>query len=62
MIGLGENGWGHYRGGLYIPFEVRHLVHWPSIINAAVLMGNIFVVSFLAYQLSRRHRYNIARQ
>ena len=61
-----DRAWGEWlgalSGGLYIPFEIGHLVHRPSIINAAVLTANIFVVSFLAYQLSRRRRHDIARQ
>jgi uncharacterized membrane protein (DUF2068 family) len=61
-----DRAWGEWlaalSGGLYIPFEIGHLVHRPSIINAAVFAGNIFVVSFLAYQLSRRRKHDIARQ
>jgi uncharacterized membrane protein (DUF2068 family) len=60
-----DRAWGEWLGallgGLYIPFEIGHLVHRPSIINAAVLTGNIFVVGFLAYQLSRRRKHDIAR-
>ncbi|MDB5815393.1 MAG: hypothetical protein JWM03_1629 [Rhodocyclales bacterium] len=41
-------------GGLYIPFELIHFVHRTSFINAAVLLGNVLVVSLLAYQLWRR--------
>jgi uncharacterized membrane protein (DUF2068 family) len=41
-------------GGLYVPFEFRHLLSHPSWINGAVLAGNLFVVSLLAYQLWRR--------
>lgn len=61
-----DRAWGEWlgalSGGLYIPFEIGHLVHRPSIVNAAVLTGNIFVVGFLAYQLSRRRKDGIARQ
>ncbi|HEX5126830.1 MAG TPA: DUF2127 domain-containing protein [Rhodocyclaceae bacterium] len=50
--------WGEWlgalSGGLYIPFEVLHLVHRPSLISALVLIGNVFVVGFLAYELWRR--------
>ena len=50
--------WGEWlgalSGGLYIPFEFHHLMHRPSLISAAVLVGNLFVVGFLAYQLWRR--------
>ena len=55
-----DRAWGEWlgalSGGLYIPFEIGHLSARPSIISAAVLAGNIFVVGFLAYQLSRRRR------
>ncbi len=61
-----DRAWGEWlgalSGGLYIPFEIGHLVYRPSVINAAVLTGNILVVSFLAYQLSRRRKHDIARQ
>ncbi len=61
-----DRAWGEWlgalSGGLYIPFEIGHLVHRPSIINAAVLTANVFVVSFLAYQLSRRRKGDIVRQ
>ena len=61
-----DRAWGEWlgalSGGLYIPFEIGHLVHRPSIINAAVLTGNIFVVGFLAYQLSRRRKHEAVHQ
>ena len=43
-------------GVLYIPFEVHHLLYRPSLINAAVLASNAFVVGFMTYQLWRRRR------
>ncbi|HKA44971.1 MAG TPA: DUF2127 domain-containing protein [Burkholderiales bacterium] len=53
-----ETAWGEWlgalSGALYVPFEIRHLMHRPSIISAAVLAGNLFVVGFLAFQLWRR--------
>ena len=53
-----ERAWGEWLGalsaGIYIPFEVRHLMHRPSIVSAAVLAANVFVVVFLAFQLWRR--------
>lgn len=45
---------GSLSGGLYIPFEIGHLMHRPSLISALVLAGNVFVVGFLAFQLWRR--------
>jgi len=41
-------------GGLYIPLELRHLLHQPSITSGAVLTGNVFVVGLLAYHLWQR--------
>lgn len=61
-----DRAWGEWlgalSGGLYIPFEIGHLMHRPSVINAAVLAGNVFVVGFLVYQLSRRRRNDTSRQ
>ena len=55
-----DRAWGEWlgalSGGLYIPFEIGHLMHRPSVISAGVLAGNVFVVSFLAFQLWRRHK------
>jgi uncharacterized membrane protein (DUF2068 family) len=41
-------------GALYIPLEVAHLLHRPGLINAAVLLANIGIVCFMAFQLYRR--------
>ena len=53
-----DRAWGEWlgalSGGLYIPFEIGHLMHRPSVISAIVLAGNVFVVSFLVFQLWRR--------
>jgi uncharacterized membrane protein (DUF2068 family) len=61
-----DRTWGEWlgalAGGIYIPFEIGHLAQRPSIINAAVLAGNIFVVGFLVYRLSRKRKENIARR
>ena len=47
--------WGEWlgtlSGGLYIPFEISHLMHRPSVISAVVLAGNVFVVGFLVFRL-----------
>jgi len=55
-----DRAWGEWlgaiSGGLYIPFEIGHLIHRPSVIGAVVLAGNIFVVSFLVFQLWRRRK------
>ena len=47
---------GALSGGLYVPFELRHLLHQPSFISAAVLAGNILVVAVLGHQLWLRRR------
>ena len=55
-----DRAWGEWlgalSGGLYIPFELRHLELRPGWINAAVLTGNVFVVVFLVYRLWLRRR------
>jgi uncharacterized membrane protein (DUF2068 family) len=41
---------------LYIPLETAHLVHRTTLVNAGVLLANISIVSFMAFQLwQRRH-------
>ena len=57
-----QRTWGQWlgalSGGLYIPFEVRHLMHTPSVIGALVLAGNLLVVGYLALLVWRgRHRH-----
>jgi uncharacterized membrane protein (DUF2068 family) len=48
---------GALSGGLYVPFEFAHLMHRPSVITGVVLVVNVFLVGFLAFQLwQRRHR------
>ncbi|ABM35704.1 DUF2127 domain-containing protein [Polaromonas naphthalenivorans] len=53
-----ERAWGALlgalSGGIYIPFEWRHLLHRPSLISAGVLAVNVLIVVFLAYRLWRR--------
>ena len=45
---------GMLSGGIYIPFELRHLWHQPTWISATILVLNLAIVAFLAYQLRRR--------
>jgi uncharacterized membrane protein (DUF2068 family) len=45
---------GALSGALYIPLEVAHLMHRPTLINAGVLLANVLMVGFLAFQLWRR--------
>lgn len=53
-----EKAWAEWlaalSGAIYIPLEVAHLVHRPSLINAGVLLANIGVVGFMTFQLYRR--------
>jgi uncharacterized membrane protein (DUF2068 family) len=61
-----DRSWGEWlgalSGGLYIPFEISHLMHRLSLISALVLASNIFMVGFLVFYLWRRHQGNIMRQ
>lgn len=56
-IWLGS-AWGEWlaalSGGLYIPFELKHLINDPSFISAAVLLFNCGIVAFMAMQLMAR--------
>jgi uncharacterized membrane protein (DUF2068 family) len=55
------HSWGEWLGALsgavYVPFEVRHLLHTPTFSSAAVLLLNLAVVAFLGWELwSERQR------
>ena len=47
---------GALSGALYIPLEIAHLMHRPTLINASVLLANILMVGFLTFQLWSRMR------
>ena len=52
--------WGEYlgalSGGVYIPFELLHLIHAPSLMNAFIVLLNVAIVGYLVYVLwLRRH-------
>ena len=53
-----EKAWGEWlgalSGGLYIPFELRHLWHSPTTLSTAVLALNVLIVGFLAQRLWQR--------
>ncbi|MDY7579640.1 DUF2127 domain-containing protein [Herbaspirillum sp. RTI4] len=51
---------GAVSGALYIPLEIRHLLLHTTWMNAAVLLGNIFVVLYLLLELRRRHQHHVA--
>jgi len=52
-----ERRWGEWlgalSGALYVPFELRHLLHSPTWESALVLAGNLAIVAYLAWQLRR---------
>jgi uncharacterized membrane protein (DUF2068 family) len=52
-----ERRWGEWLGALsgvlYVPFELRHLLHSPTWESGAVLAGNLAIVAYLALQLRR---------
>lgn len=60
-----ERPWGEWlgalSGALYVPFELRHLIHSPTLATAAVVVVNIAVVGFLAWQLRQRGLSRAAR-
>lgn len=45
---------GALSGGIYIPFEVEHIIHKPSAIGGLVLTVNACIVGYLALQLYRQ--------
>ncbi|CAM3812637.1 DUF2127 domain-containing protein [Bordetella flabilis] len=53
-----DRAWGEWLGALsgaiYVPFEVRHLLHRPSLLSAVVVLANVLIIAFLAWQLWRR--------
>ncbi len=60
-----DRAWGEWlgtlSGGLYVPFELGHLMHRPSVITGLVLGLNVFLVSFLAHQLWQKCRRALSR-
>jgi uncharacterized membrane protein (DUF2068 family) len=47
-------------GAIYVPFELEHFLHRPTLINGGVLLGNLIVVVFLGLQLWRRRKLALA--
>lgn len=41
-------------GALYLPLEAGHLLHRTTLVNGAVLLANVLIVGFMAFQLWRR--------
>jgi uncharacterized membrane protein (DUF2068 family) len=52
--------WGEWlaalAGAIYVPFEVRHLLHKPSLLGATVLLFNLLMVAFLVWELWKKQR------
>jgi len=53
-----DTSWGEWlatlSGGIYIPFEIRHLLKEMTAISLAIFVFNVTVVTFLAIQLFHR--------
>lgn len=53
-----ERSWGEglaaASGAVYLPFELRELVHGPSLLSAGLLAVNLAVVAFMIYSLRQR--------
>lgn len=41
-------------GGIYVPFEIEHLVHRTNVPNALVLIANVLTVAFMVWRLWQR--------
>jgi uncharacterized membrane protein (DUF2068 family) len=52
-----QRRWGEWlgalSGALYVPFELGHLLHRPTVLAGAVLAGNLLIVAYLARELNR---------
>jgi uncharacterized membrane protein (DUF2068 family) len=48
-------------GALYLPFELEHLRHRPTLTSTTVVVANVFVVGFMVYQLWQRGRLSKSR-
>jgi uncharacterized membrane protein (DUF2068 family) len=63
-----DRSWGEWLGALsgaiYIPFEINHFIHRPSLTGAVVFVINVLIVGFLAFRLYRRRsiRLNLQSQ
>ncbi len=55
-----QRPWGEWLGagvgGLYLPFEVRLLVHHFTMLHLLVFLGNLLIVGFLVWQIIIRRR------
>ena len=50
--------WGEYlgalSGGIYVPFELQHVWHAPSVTSAGVIALNLAIVAYLCHHLWQR--------
>jgi uncharacterized membrane protein (DUF2068 family) len=55
-----DRAWGEWLGALsgavYIPFEIRHLIHDPRPASYLVVVANVVIIVFLGWQLWRRRQ------
>ena len=53
-----ERRWGEWLGALsaalYVPFELRHFLHRPTVASAVVIAINVAVVGYLGWRLRRQ--------
>lgn len=59
-----DRSWGELfgalSGALYVPFELQHFIHRPSLAGAAVLAVNLFLIAYLLMTLQRKRRRKAA--
>ncbi len=55
-----DRSWGEWvaalSGALYVPFEVQHLIHRATVVNALVLLFNLGVVGYMLHRLYERRK------
>ncbi len=53
-----DRSWGEWvaalSGALYVPFEVRHVMHRATWVNVLVLLLNLVVVGYMIFRLRQR--------
>jgi len=57
-----DTAWGEWlaalSGGMYIPFEIRHLMKEMTAVSLAIFLFNLAIVTFLVLQLYHRKKIN----